>query len=55
LKRHLITDCRGLPLAATVTGANTHDSRVALRLVDSIPRIRHGRRPLRLKGDKAYD
>jgi hypothetical protein len=50
----------GLPLAATVTRSNKHDSKVALILVDSIPPIRHGmgrprRRPLKLKGDKAYD
>lgn len=56
----MIASTRGLPLAAIVTRANAHDSTVALRLVDAIPPIRHGvgrprRRPLKLKGDKAYD
>lgn len=41
-KRHVIANSSGLPLAATVTGANAHDSTAALRLVDSIPPIRHG-------------
>jgi len=29
-----VTDSKGLPLTAIVTGANTHDSTVALRLLD---------------------
>ena len=56
----MIADPRGIPLAAVITEANAHDSRVALRLVDAIPPVRHGvgrprRRPLKLRGDTAYD
>jgi len=59
-KRHVLTDGSGVPLAIELTGANTHDSQVALRLVDSVAPVRsaHGRprqRPAALAGDKAYD
>ena len=35
-KRSLLTDQRGAPLSIVVTGANTHDKRVALETLDSI-------------------
>jgi transposase len=42
-----------LPLAALVSPANTHDSRLLVPLVDRVGRPR--RRPARLYADKAYD
>ena len=42
-KRHLITDGRGIPLAMAHTGANVHDSQMAIPLVDAIQPIQ---RPL---------
>ena len=51
---------RGIPLAVTLTGANTHDSLVFEPLVDSIPAIKRPRgrprkRPAKLHADKGYD
>ncbi len=59
-KHHLITDASGIPLAATVTGANAHDVTQLLPLVDAIPPVRGKRgrprkRPRRVQGDRAYD
>jgi transposase len=59
-KRHLIVDGQGTPLAVEHTGANVHDSEVAMTLVDAIPRIkqRRGRprkRPDEVLADRAYD
>jgi len=62
-KYHLIVDRQGIPLAATLTAANVHDSKQLEPLVDAIPPIRRpigqpGRprfRPNKLHGDKAYD
>jgi len=56
----LITDAGGIPLAATVTGANRHDVTQLLPLVEAIPPVRgkKGRprkRPCRVQGDRAYD
>ena len=59
-KHHLATDANGVPLAATLTGANRHDVTQLLPLVEKIPPVR-GRRgaPLRkpeaVMGDRAYD
>ena len=58
-----MTDGQGVPLAVKQTGANVHDSQVALELVDAIPPIRQRRgRPRRrpvvvvvVVGDKAHD
>ena len=50
----------GVPLAATVTGANRHDSTQLIPLVDAIPPVR-GKvgaplaRPKEVMGDRAYD
>lgn len=55
-----MTDGNGIPLAATITGANRHDVTQLIALVDSIPPIygkpgRPRRRPDALYGDRAYD
>ena len=59
-KRHLIVDGQGTPLAVEHTGANVHDSEMAIALVEGIPRIkqRRGRprkRPEEVLADRAYD
>lgn len=57
-KRHLLTDQRGTPLSAVVTGANVHDMKAALATLDSTvierpsPRPYH---PQHLCLDKGYD
>ncbi len=56
----MVTDAAGVPLAATLTGANAHDVTQLLPVVDAIRPVR-GRpghpqcRPARLYGDRAYD
>jgi transposase len=59
-KHRVLTDRQGLPLAESVTPANTHDSREALPLVDevkptSIGQGRPRKRPAKLHADKGYD
>jgi len=59
-KHHLATDANGIPLAATLTGANEHDITQMIPLVDAIPAVRGKpgrprRRPKRVQGDRAYD
>jgi len=59
-KRHLVTDAKGAPLAIIHTGANCHDSNMAIALIDAIPSIKrpHGRprrRPDLAQADRAYD
>lgn len=49
-----------MPLAALVSAANTHDSRLLVALVDRVGPVRGRvgrprRRPARLSADKAYD
>ena len=49
----------GVPLAATITGANRHDVTQLLPLVDAVPPVRGKRgrprrRPGRVLGDRAY-
>jgi transposase len=56
----LITDADGVPLAIEHSGANVHDSQVALAVVDAIPSIkqpngRRKRRPAEILADRAYD
>jgi transposase len=59
-KRHLIVDGRGTPLAIEHTGANVHDSEMAIPLVKGIPPIKQSRgrprkRPDNIFADRAYD
>lgn len=56
----MLTDGQGVPLAATVTGAQRHDVTQLVPLVDAIPPVagrvgRPRRRPDRVQGDRAYD
>jgi transposase len=62
-KYHLLVDRQGIPLAAKLSAANVHDSKLLEPLVGAIPPIRRplgqpGRprfRPRKLHGDKGYD
>jgi transposase len=59
IKRHVLSDGQGTPLALQITPANVHDTTQALPLLDAIPptpgpRGRPCQRPLRLQGDRAY-
>ena len=56
----MIVDGQGTPLAVEHTGANVHDSEMAIALVDRIPNIkqRRGRprkHPDEVLADRAYD
>jgi len=58
-KHHLLVDQRGLPLVAQISGAQVHDSRLLLPLVESIPAVkglsgRARKRPGKLHADRAY-
>ncbi len=58
-KHHLVTDARGVPLAAGVTGANRPDETVFEPLVESIepikqPNGRRRKRPQKCHADKGY-
>lgn len=57
MKRHILTDGRGVPLAAEITAANVHDKRAAIPTVDAIVMraARGPRRPTNLCLDKGYD
>ncbi len=55
-----MVDRRGIPLAVTLSGANTHDGKRMLETVDAVGPIRGKRgrprkRPAKLHADKAYD
>ena len=55
----MITDRRGTPLAARITGANRHDSTMLEPMVDAVHPIRGGRgrprkRHVKLHADKGY-
>jgi putative transposase len=57
-KRHIVTDQRGAPLSLCVSGANRHDKRMALPVVDAITVERPApsdQRPQHMCGDKGYD
>jgi len=57
-KRHIVTDRRGAPLSLCVTGANRHDKRMALPVVDAIAVERPApddEHPQHICGDKGYD
>jgi len=60
-KRHLVTDARGTPLGAVLSGADRNDSLLLALTLDAVPglRTRHRgrprRRPAKLHADKGYD
>jgi IS5 family transposase len=60
-KRHVVVERTGIPLAALLSAANLHDSRMLLEVVDAIEPVRCHRRgrprkrPYKLHADKAYD
>ena len=59
-KHTLVVDAGGVPLAATLTGANRNDVTELLPAVDAIPPVRGRRgrprrRPKELYADRAYD
>ena len=58
-KHHLAVDAGGVPLAATLTGANRHDVTQLLPLVGAIPKVRGlpgapRWKPRVVMGDRAY-
>lgn len=57
VKRHILTDGRGVPLAALITGANVHDKWLVGDVLDAVVvRAPRGpRRPTNLCLDKGYD
>ena len=59
-KHHLLVEGRGIPLSASLTGANRHDITQLLTLVENIPPVRGKRgrprrKPEKVQGDRAYD
>jgi putative transposase len=57
VKRHILTDGRGIPISATTTAANVHDMRMAGAALDAVVvrSSRGPRRPRHLCLDKGYD
>jgi putative transposase len=57
VKRHILTDGRGVPLAAEISGANVHDKWFVAQTLDAVVvRAPRGpRRPKHLCLDKGYD
>lgn len=57
VKRHVLTDGRGVPIAVDITGANVHDKWMAAPMLDAvvIRAPRGPRRPTHLCLDKGYD
>jgi len=55
IKRHLVIDANGHPLAFTIGRANWNDQRNLLAAIDSIRIGKRRRRPKRLGLDKGYD
>ena len=58
-KRHILTDQDGIPLSAVVTGANTHDMKAAIDMLDNIvvkrPSSKIHKKKQNLCLDKGYD
>ena len=59
-KHHLLVDRNGTPLAALISPANWHDSRLLEPLLDTVQPVkglwgRPRKRPNKLHGDKGYD
>jgi transposase len=57
VKRHVLTDGRGVPLAAEISGANIHDKWLVCQTLDGVVHrgSRGPRRPRHLCLDKGYD
>ena len=57
MKRHVLTDGRGVPLAVLITAANVHDKWMVASMLDAvvIRAPRGPRRPRHLCLDKGYD
>lgn len=57
VKRHILTDGRGVPIAAEITGANVHDKWLVAQVLDAVVlrSSRGPRRPNNLCLDKGYD
>lgn len=57
VKRHILTDERGVPLSAIITGANVHDKWMVAQTLDAVAlrAARGPRRPIHLCLDKGYD
>jgi transposase len=58
-KHHVLVDQRGLPLVARISGAQVHDSRLLIPLMDAIPAVpglpgRARKRPVKHHADRAY-
>jgi putative transposase len=57
VKRHVLTDGRGVPLSVLITAANVHDKWLVADMLDAVV-FRHlfgARRPRHLCLDKGYD
>lgn len=57
VKRHVLTDARGVPLSVLLTGANVHDKWMVADALDAVVIRERGRpkRPAHLCLDKGYD
>jgi transposase len=57
VKRHVLTDGRGVPLSVLITGANVHDKWMVADALDAVAlrSSRGPRRPKNLCLDKGYD
>jgi len=53
-KRHILTDQKGIPLSASITGANTHDMKAAIDTLDSVI-VKRPSYEQNLCLDKGYD
>ena len=58
-KHHLLVNQRGLPLVPSISGAQVHDSRLLIALLDAVPSVsgltgRPCKYPAKLHADKAY-
>jgi len=57
VKRHVLTDGRGVPIGVMITGANVHDKWMVGATLDTVPlsNSRGIKRPANLCLDKGYD
>lgn len=57
VKRHLMTDARGVPISVVLSAANTHDKWLVGAVLDAVPIMLEGTpiRPVNLCMDKGYD